>query len=136
MAVGQASRASCAAAIATIAIETASAFQPVREAFWLPESWREANLRYYPFYGRGFIQLTWEYNYRTYGDRVGIDLVSDPDSALDPGTAALVFAAYWQAHDLQSVADAHNWAEARRRVQGADAGLDRLIAISESLLRS
>ena len=43
---------------------------------------------YYPFYGRGFIQLTWEDNYKKEGDRLGIDLVSNPDKALEIPIAA------------------------------------------------
>jgi hypothetical protein len=51
-------------ALATAAHETAHTMQPVREAFWLSESWRRTHLaRYYPFYGRGYIQLTWRANY-------------------------------------------------------------------------
>ena len=39
--------------LATAFHETAQTMQPVREAFWLSEDWRRANLRYYPYYGRG-----------------------------------------------------------------------------------
>lgn len=50
--------------LATVEWETAKTFKPVREAFWLSEAWRKKNLRYYPFYGRGYVQLTWEKNYK------------------------------------------------------------------------
>src|SRR5688572_29351341 len=50
-------------ALATACHETACTMQPVREAFWLSENWRSRNLRYYPFYGRGYVQLTWKANY-------------------------------------------------------------------------
>src|SRR5262245_39782274 len=50
-------------ALATASHETAHTMQPVREAFWLSEDWRKANLRYHPFYGRGYVQLTWKANY-------------------------------------------------------------------------
>ena len=133
--VGQGSAPSLAGAIATISVETASTFAPCREAFWLSEEWRKNNLRYYPYYGRGYIQLTWDYNYRTYGQLLGLDqLEQEPDLALDPNNAARIFAAYWQSHDLATVADARDWRELRRRVQGGDAGLDRLIRITEDLL--
>ena len=33
-------------ALATASHETAHTMQPVREAFWLSENWRRANLRY------------------------------------------------------------------------------------------
>lgn len=43
---------------------------------------------YYPYYGRGFVQLTWRSNYEKASKRLGIDLVKDPDLALDPVYAA------------------------------------------------
>ena len=46
--------------LATAYWETARTMEPVREAFWMSEEWRRANLRYFPWYGRGFVQLTWE----------------------------------------------------------------------------
>lgn len=42
------------------------------------------------FYGRGFLQLTFEDNYRRTGKILGIDLVKDPDKALDPQVAGEV----------------------------------------------
>lgn len=68
--------------LATAFHETAATMQPVREAFWLSEEWRKAHLRYYPFYGRGLVQLTWEFNYQRAGGAVGLDLVHNPDYAL------------------------------------------------------
>jgi putative chitinase len=49
--------------LATAWHETAATMQPVREAFDLSENWRKRNLRYWPHYGRGYVQLTWDYNY-------------------------------------------------------------------------
>jgi len=63
----------------------------VREACWKDEEWRRRNLsRYYPYYGRGFIQLTWLDNYRKYSKITGVDLVSDPDRALEPKIALFI----------------------------------------------
>ena len=78
--------------LATVQHETGDTFEPVREAFWVKnaEAWREANLRYYPYYGRGFVQLTWKTNYQKYSDILKVDLVSNPDAALDPVTAAFI----------------------------------------------
>lgn len=53
----------CAYALATAYHETARTMQPVREAYWLSEDWRRRNLRYWPWYGRGYVQLTWQTNY-------------------------------------------------------------------------
>lgn len=42
------------------------------------------------YYGRGASQLTWRDNYRTFGQRLGLDLVADPDLALVPATSAAI----------------------------------------------
>jgi len=131
---GQASRNSQAGSIGTCSIETAHTFLPVTEAFWMSEEWRYANLRYAPYWGRGDIQLTWESNYRKMSPVVSVNLVEHPEAALEPGNAAVIFAEYWKDHDIQSPADAEDWAEVRRRVQGADAGLDELERIVHELL--
>lgn len=40
------------------------------------------------YYGRGIVQLTWKGNYKEFSDILGIDLVNDPDKALDIPIAA------------------------------------------------
>lgn len=131
----------------TLAIETASTFAPVREAFWLDEAWRQNNLRYYPYYGRGYIQLTWESNYQTYGPKIAelwgtspdqpdFDLAGEPDRALDPDIAAAVAALYFRDHGggaIPVAARAGDWREVRRLVQGGADGLDRLMTIAADL---
>jgi hypothetical protein len=73
--------------LATTEWETGLTFKPVREAYWLSEDWRRRSFPYYPYYGRGFVQLTWKSNYEKYADILGIDLVHNPDLALQPLTA-------------------------------------------------
>ncbi|NTV99551.1 MAG: carboxypeptidase, partial [Chlorobiaceae bacterium] len=46
--------------LATTQWETSQTFKPVREAFWESEEWRKKHFRYYPYYGRGYVQLTWK----------------------------------------------------------------------------
>jgi len=73
--------------------ESARTFQPVREAFYLGEPAAEEyrkRLRYYPYYGRGLIQITWEENYKKFSSIVGVDLVQNPDAALEPHTSAKI----------------------------------------------
>jgi len=76
--------------IATAEWETNHRCRPVREAYWLSEEWRKKHLRYYPYYGRGYVQLTWEYNYKKFGELLGIDLVNNPDRALEPEYAVQI----------------------------------------------
>lgn len=70
--------------LATTQWETNQTFQPVREAYWLSDDWRKRNLRYYPFYGRGYVQITWKNNYEKYAELLDVDLVSNPDIAMQP----------------------------------------------------
>lgn len=77
--------------LATVEWETARTFQPVREAYWKDEDWRRRHLsKYYPFYGRGYVQLTWEGNYRKYSKILGLDLVKEPDLAMEPRHALFI----------------------------------------------
>lgn len=76
--------------LATAFWETARTMKPVREAFWLSESWRRKNLRYYPWYGRGFVQITWERNYIRAGKELGLDLTTDPDKVMEPVVSAKI----------------------------------------------
>lgn len=76
--------------LATAYWETGRTMLPVKEAYWLSETWRKNNLRYYPWYGRGYVQLTWETNYRRAGRKLGVDMVSNKDLALDADIAAEV----------------------------------------------
>lgn len=78
--------------LATACWETAGSLLPVREGFYLgtrAEVWR-AGLRYAPFYGRGFVQLTWRANYERAGKVLGMDLCAEPDRALDAVVAARI----------------------------------------------
>lgn len=76
--------------LATTYWETAKTMKPVREAFWLSEDWRKNNLRYYPWYGRGFVQLTWEENYIKAGKKLGLDLTTNPDVVMSPEVSARI----------------------------------------------
>lgn len=73
--------------LATAYWETARTMKPVREAYWLSETWRKNNLRYYPYYGRGYVQLTWRYNYNKAGNVFGRRMVENPDIALETDIA-------------------------------------------------
>ncbi len=78
--------------LATAFWETAHRMQPVREAYWQTEEWRKEHLTYYPYYGRGLVQLTWRSNYlrQSQQDRVGVNLVANPDKALEPAISAAI----------------------------------------------
>lgn len=120
--------------LATSWWETNKTMAPVREAYWLSEAWRKKNLRYYPFYGRGFVQLTWPYNYEEAGEILGIDLIGNPDLALVPENAVRImfegmergwFTAkslddYIDEIDEPDSEDLREYKEARRIINGTD----------------
>ena len=72
---------------ATVFHETAYTFSPLREAPQKTEEWRKRNLRYYPYYGRGHVQLTWLENYKKFSKLLGLDLVKFPDEAMNFSTS-------------------------------------------------
>ena len=76
--------------LATAYWETNHTVKPVVEAYWLSESWRKRNLRYYPWHGRGYVQLTWEANYVKAGKKLGLDLTTDPNVVLKPDVACKI----------------------------------------------
>jgi predicted chitinase len=49
----------------------------------------------YKYRGRGFNQITFKNNYRVFGNRIGIDLVSNPDRLNELPVAALAAAAFY-----------------------------------------
>jgi putative chitinase len=78
--------------LATAYHETAHRMQPVREGLNASDAWRKRNLRYYPWYGRGHVQLTWRENYVKADQKLGLGgaLVANADLALDPEVSAEV----------------------------------------------
>lgn len=113
--------------LATAWWETNRTMKPVREAYWLDEDWRQRNLRYFPYYGRGFVQLTWRDNYDRAGRVFGVDLVRDPDGALEPGIAVKILVrgmreGWFTGKKLSDyiTEGAANWLGARRIINGTD----------------
>lgn len=116
------SNAHAAYVLATAKWETNHTMKPVREAYWLSETWRKANLRYYPWYGRGFVQLTWYENYVKAGKILGIDLTTDPDVAMQADIAAKVIVRGMKDGWFtgKKLADYTTYKDMRRIVNGTD----------------
>lgn len=146
--------------IGTTAIEGASTFAPVREGCYLgepePAESHRKTLDYWPFYGRGHIQLTHESNYRLYGEKIAdlwgadpldFDFVANPDAALDPNNAAAVIAlwfrdtralpteSYPEGYTLVEACEDEDWAWVRILVYGGDdpVGAARIADIAAEL---
>ncbi len=125
--------------LATVDHETAHRFQPVSEAFWLkdPDTYLRTHLpssRYYPYYGRGYVQLTWKNNYEKYAQLLGLDLVNHPQLASKPEVALFVLVhgfktGTFSGRKLSDYVDIHktDFVNARRCING----LDKAQAIAE-----
>ena len=90
---GITNKAQIAYILATVKHETNDTFQPVQEAYFLGEPKAEnyrQTLWYYPFYGRGYVQLTHDYNYREYSNLLGLDLINQPDLVMRPDISLLI----------------------------------------------
>lgn len=75
--------------------ETNKQMHPVEEGYYLggeKAKRHQRSLRYYPWYGRGDVQLTWEENYRGADEALGLngELIRNPDLALDPEISARI----------------------------------------------
>ncbi|CAL4861337.1 endolysin [Acinetobacter phage vB_AbaP_Fanak] len=55
--------------------------QPIKEAG--SDSYLRSK-KYYPYIGYGYVQLTWKENYGRIGKLIGVDLVKNPEKALEP----------------------------------------------------
>lgn len=116
------SKAHTAYVLATAYWETNHTMKPVREAYWLSEAWRKANLRYYPWYGRGYVQLTWEVNYVKAGKQLGLDLTTNPDRVMEPSIAAKVLVVGCKEGWFtgKKLSDFSSYEDMRRVVNGTD----------------
>jgi len=77
------------------------------------------------FKGRGLIQITGRANYKAYGDARGKDYITDPTRlATDPAVAVDSAFWYWNAHNLNTLADADNVNAITYKINGGYNGLD------------
>ena len=79
------------------------------------------------YYGRGFVQLTWERNYKTMSDLLGVDFVDHPELALelDNATNIMFIGMIKGLFTGRSLGDYFNsttddWVNARRIINGLD----------------
>jgi hypothetical protein len=108
-------------ALGTAHHETDRTFGPIRE-YGLGKGHP-----YPPYYGRGLVQLTWDYNYKAMGKKLGIDLLGAPDLALALQNAIPIMFIGMQEGIFtgKKLADYFNpttedWRNARRIINGLD----------------
>ncbi len=124
--------------LATPFHEVGRTMQPVREGFKATDAEARAYVlrQHYAYakvinghvyYGRGLVQLTWDYNYKAMGALLGIDLLGNPDLALVPShAAAIMFEGMLRGSFTgKKLADyfhegTADWINARRIINGTD----------------
>lgn len=121
--------------LATIQHETAGTFKPVNEGYYLDKPGQEgaagrriALQNGYSggenYYGRGYIQLTHDYNYRDMGKKIGVDLEKNPELANDPKVAAKIAVQFAKDRGVLDLASQGKFVEARRPVNPDNKGYD------------
>merc|ERR1719191_620430 len=73
--------------------------------------------------GRGYIQITGRYNYRTYGGYIGQDLEGNPTLAEQPSIAAQVALQYWNRIVKPSVSNFADTTAVTKLINGGTNGL-------------
>jgi putative chitinase len=73
--------------------------------------------------GRGPIQITGRFNYRKYGDLLGVDLIDHPEVAAQPEVAFETAGLYWERNGLNELADSEQFVAITRRINGGTNGL-------------
>jgi predicted chitinase len=131
------------AAAATVAVETAHTFAPIREfgnvAYFTKHYENRADLgNTQPgdgakFCGRGFVQITGRKNYETYGRKINADLVTHSELACDPLAAAHILAIFFKEHGVDKAANTGDWHQVRRRVNGGLNGYADFEKVEEHL---
>lgn len=71
--------------LATTIHETAGSAKPVRE--YGGETYLKKK-KYYPYVGMGYVQLTWDYNYKKASKVLNVDFLKNPKLLLEPKYAA------------------------------------------------
>jgi len=71
--------------LATAYHETAHTMKPVKE--YGSEKYLKAK-KYYPYVGRGYVQITWDYNYKKASAKLGVDFIKNPALLLETKYAA------------------------------------------------
>ena len=81
--------------------------------------------------GRGPIQLTGRANYRKAGEALGLDLENNPERVADPEVGCQVAGWFWETRGLNALADAGDFKQITKRVNGGYNGLAKREAFFE-----
>jgi len=84
--------------------------------------------------GRGYIQITGRANYKAYGEALGIDLINNPELALNSLISARILALYFKNKGIPTYCEAKNWTKVRKLVNGGDNGLSTFTSVINQYL--
>lgn len=124
-----------ASAIATVTVETGSgrdSWMPIRQYGYGANSGDT-------WHGRGFVQLTGASNYRAASQAVSqvmgkdVDLVNNPELAMNPEVAANVMAWYYKTRGVSEAAQRGDWRATRTLVNGGTNGINEYNAVLRAL---
>lgn len=84
-----------------------------------------------PYFGRGLIQLTGKPNYQAYSKIIGIDLIGNPELALDPKNSYNIASSYMNHHKYNGKSTyewvtANDLTKARKAVNGSTRDIDKV----------
>jgi len=74
------------------------------------------------FKGRGPIQITGRYNYGQYSDKLGVDLIDNPELAATPELGFQIAGQYWADQGLNELADEGRFDTITQRINGGQNG--------------
>lgn len=111
-------------ALATIQHETAGTMQPIREYGGPQQARKYGYSGGTNYYGRGYIQLTHDYNYKQIGQRIGLgdNLYRNPDLALEPEISAKILAAFFKDRGVAQKVQSGDLIGARRPINPDNLG--------------
>jgi putative chitinase len=85
---------------------------------------------------RGLIHILGRTNYENCGNRLGIDLVSNPELASDPRNAIIIACEYWRVHNLEFWADKNDGKQITRKITGNYNDLKKRLAMIDDALKA
>jgi len=113
-------------ALATVRVEVGKAYKPIEE-YASGEAYEGrkdlGNTQTGDgkrFKGRGYIQLTGRNNYKEYGSLLGIDLINNPELALNINNSAKIFALYFKKLGCNNACNNNDWLLCRKKVNGVN----------------
>lgn len=118
-------------ALATVQHETAGTFRPIEEYGGREQARRLGYSGGENYYGRGYIQLTHDYNYKDIGDKIGVDLVNNPELALQPEVAAKIMATFFKDRGVDKLVSEKGYEAGRGPINGTDQA-DKIANIARS----